>query len=70
MTDGRSVVYSEERDGIANLWSQAVEGGAPRQLTRFNSEKMYSFALSRDGRQFAISRGTSSSDIILIKDFR
>ena len=70
MPDGRSLVYAEERDGVANLWSLSIEGGVPRQLTRFSSEIIYNFALSRDGKQFVISRGTSSSDIILIKDFR
>ncbi|MDT4897560.1 MAG: eukaryotic-like serine/threonine-protein kinase [Acidobacteriota bacterium] len=68
--DGRSLVYSEERDGVANLWTQPIEGGAPKQLTKFTTERIYNFATSRDGKQFAISRGTSSADIILIKDFR
>lgn len=44
-------------------------GGTPKQLTRFDSERNFFFAVSRDGKQFAIARGSSFSDIILIKDF-
>jgi Tol biopolymer transport system component len=68
--DGRSLVYSEERDGVANLWTQPVEGGAPKQLTKFTTERIYNFAPSRDGKQFVISRGATPADIVLIKDFR
>ncbi|HEX8847544.1 MAG TPA: protein kinase [Pyrinomonadaceae bacterium] len=70
MLDERTLVYSETNSDVSNLWTRPLEGGAPRQLTKFMSEKISSFARSRDGKQFAVARGTTSADIILIKDFR
>jgi hypothetical protein len=39
-------------------------------VTKFTSQRIFNFAVSRDGKQFAIARGTLSADIVLIKDFR
>jgi serine/threonine protein kinase/Tol biopolymer transport system component len=70
MPDERTLLYSETKNDIDNLWSLPLEGGSPTQLTRFSSEQIFDYARSRDGKQFAVVRGTASADIILIKDFR
>jgi serine/threonine protein kinase/Tol biopolymer transport system component len=71
MLDERTLVYAESQGDVDNLWTRPLEDGAPpKQLTRFTSERIYKHAPSRDGRQFAVARGTSTADIILIKDFR
>ncbi|MBA2733354.1 MAG: protein kinase [Acidobacteria bacterium] len=70
MLDERTLLYSKADNEVHNIWTQPLEGGAPKQLTKFTSERIYNFAPSRDGKQFALVRGTSSADIILIKDFR
>jgi eukaryotic-like serine/threonine-protein kinase len=70
MTDERTLIYGERKNDVDNVWTRPLEGGAPTQLTKFNSEQIFNFAPSRDGKQFAVVRGTSSADIILIKDFR
>jgi hypothetical protein len=70
MTGERTLIYREQSDGVDNLWSVPVEGGSPKQLTKFTSEIIFGFRASRDGKHFAIVRGTSSADVILIKDFR
>lgn len=67
--DEKTVIYNAKKSDIDNLWSRPLDGGEPKQLTRFTSENVYNFAASRDFKKYAISRGTSSSDIILIKDF-
>ncbi len=64
--DGRALLYINERDGVSNIWSQPVDGSTPRQLTAFDSNVIYSFDLSRDGKQLAIARGSENSDVILI----
>lgn len=56
--------------GVSNLWAQPVDGGPARQLTTFTSEHIFWFDYSRDGKQLALSRGTATSDVILIGDFR
>jgi Tol biopolymer transport system component len=68
--DGRALDYIDTRGGISNVWSLPLDGSPPKQLTDFNSEQIFAFDLSRDGKQFAFSRGTIVNDVVLIKDFR
>jgi hypothetical protein len=45
---------------------QALDGGAPRQLTRFtDSRPIEHFAWLRDGTRLAIARRTVTDDIVL-----
>ncbi len=67
--DGLGLTYVDVRDGVSNLWSRPVKGGAPRQLTHFTSERIGNFAWSGDGR-LAVSRGVFRSDVVLIRNFR
>lgn len=69
LPDGQSVAYLDNSSGILNVWSQPVNGGAPKQLTNFKSEFVSSFAISRDGR-IAAYRFSATRDIVLIKGFR
>ncbi|HVF46163.1 MAG TPA: hypothetical protein VNA17_01215, partial [Pyrinomonadaceae bacterium] len=68
--DGRAVAYVITRDGVSNIFAQSLEGGAPKQLTDFKADRIFSFAYSRDGQQLALSRGTVSNDVVLISNFR
>lgn len=70
MSDEKTLVYVYDTDDVGNLWTVPVDGGTPKQLTKFSSENIFGFTPSRDGKRFALVRGTSSSDIVLIKDFR
>jgi hypothetical protein len=56
--------------GVTNLWIQPLSGGPPKQLTNFTSENFFSVDWSRDGKLLAMGRGTTSSDAVLISDFR
>jgi Tol biopolymer transport system component len=58
------------RNGVTNLWAQPIDGSAPTQLTNFASERIFSFDFSRDGKQVALSRGTQTSDVVLISNFK
>jgi TolB protein len=69
MPDGRSIAYLDNGGGIFNVWSQPVDGSAPKQLTNFKSEFLTSFAISRDGK-IASYRFSATRDIVLIKGFR
>ncbi len=66
--DGRAVLYVDTRGRVSNIWSQPIDGGAPKQLTNFKSELIFVFDLSRDGKQLTVSRGTVSNDVVLITD--
>ena len=69
MPDGRAVAYLDNASGILNVWSQPLDGGAPKQLTNFKSEFLSNFAISRDGK-IAAYRVSATRDIVLIKDFQ
>jgi Tol biopolymer transport system component len=68
--DSRALIYIDMRGGVSNLWMQPIDGGAPKQLTDFKSETIFSFDYSRDGKQLAVSRGTINNDVVLINKFR
>jgi len=68
--DGRALIYIDTRNRIYNLWSQSLDGSPPKQITNFNSDRIFRFDFSTDGYGFALARGYESSDVIMIKDFR
>ena len=68
--DSRAITYVDTRRGVSNIWAQPIDGGPPKQLTDFQSDYIYSWAWSLDGKQLAIARGPQTSDVVLIRDFR
>jgi len=67
---GEAVDYVLTKNGISNLWRQKLTGGPPKQITNFESGLIFDFDWSSDGKQLALTRGTESSDVILISNFR
>ena len=68
--DSRSIIYADTRDNADNIWSMSVDGGGSKQLTRFNAGLIFAFQVSRDGKRIALSRGTQTDDVILLRDAR
>jgi Tol biopolymer transport system component len=68
--DGRGFFFIDSADGVANVWRQPLDGGAPRQETFFKSGETFSFDIAADGKSLAISRGESTRDVVLIRDFK
>lgn len=68
--DGSSVLYPVSKSNVTNLWSQSLDGGPPKQVTDFKDSLMTGFALSRDGKQLACTRGILMRDAVLISDLR
>lgn len=68
--DGREILYSKTDAGVDNIWSQAVSGGKPKQITRFTSEQIIDFDVSPDGSQLVLTRGRSESDVMLMREVR
>ena len=67
---GDAVEYALTRNGVSNIWQQKLVGGPPKQITNFESGSIFDLDWSRDGRQLALTRGSESSDVILISNFR
>jgi Tol biopolymer transport system component/DNA-binding winged helix-turn-helix (wHTH) protein len=68
--DGRALTYVDAPDGTGNIWSQSLDGGPPRQLTNFKTDRLFRFDWSRDGKQLACSRGLGTNDVVLISGLR
>jgi Tol biopolymer transport system component/DNA-binding winged helix-turn-helix (wHTH) protein len=67
---GEAIEYVLTQDGVSNIWQQRLTGGPPKQVTHFDSGEIFDFEWSRDGRQLALTRGSESSDVILMSNFR
>ena len=68
--DGRAITYVLNREGVSNIWAQPLDGGKPRQLTDFKTDRIFAFDWSRDGRELLLARGTIINDVVLITEFR
>ncbi len=69
MPDGKGAVFDAVVDGKRNLWAQPFDGGAPRQLTHFDSnDYIMDFHWSPDGKKLGIVRWKQSADAVLFRD--
>jgi Tol biopolymer transport system component/DNA-binding winged helix-turn-helix (wHTH) protein len=65
--DGKAFVYYDVNYGY---WQQSIEGGEPQRIAGLPKERLYNFAWSPDGKQFAFVRGTEIRDVVLISNAR
>lgn len=65
--DGKSILYALATNGVDNIWSVPLDGAPPRELTAFDSDRIFSFDVSPDNR-LVISRGSTIRDVVLIKN--
>jgi Tol biopolymer transport system component len=68
--DGKSILFLDSRNGSANIWSQPLDAGQPKQITNFKANQIFGFAYSHDGKQLAFSRGEKTSDVVMISGFK
>ncbi|MFS8084429.1 MAG: protein kinase domain-containing protein [Acidobacteriota bacterium] len=67
---GQALTLTISKGGIGNIWIQPLDGGERQQLTDFKSEAIRNYQWSRDGKQLAVTRGTQSSNVILVRDLK
>ena len=65
--DGQSVTY---RDWVNGIWRQSLSGGEPQRLEGLPEEKLFAYGWSRDGKQFAFTRGTEIRDVVLVRNLK
>jgi eukaryotic-like serine/threonine-protein kinase len=65
--DGNGLQYLLTRDGATNVWEQSRAGGGPKQLTKFTSGLTFAFNWSSDHSKLLLTRGSISSDVILLR---
>jgi Tol biopolymer transport system component/predicted Ser/Thr protein kinase len=67
--DGHGLNYLLTRAGAANLWYQPLDGSAGRQVTHFPDADIFDYSWSKDGKQLAVTRGRTRTDVVRISNF-
>jgi Tol biopolymer transport system component len=68
--DGTRLALSVRDGGAENVWITAADGSNPRQVTQFTNEEVFEMHWVDAHRTLAISAGTITNDVVLIRDFR
>jgi Tol biopolymer transport system component len=69
--DSKGIAYVDPRTR-SDIWVQPLDGGAPRQLTRFpaDGQQIWDFAWSVDGQRLAVARASITNNIVLFRGLR
>jgi hypothetical protein len=70
LPNGQGVCFNDDRTGASEIWVQPITGGPAKQLTNFQSENIFWFSWSRDGKHLAVTRGSKVSDVVMISKLR
>jgi len=70
MPDGRGIVYAENPIGSSKLWMQPLEGGDPKLLLEIETDRIFGFDWSRDGKRLAYVRGFWALNAVTVTDVR
>jgi len=66
--DGKALALVRQERGVSNIWMLPLDGSAARQLTNFKTQSILDFHWAKDGRQLAVLRHDTTSDVILLHD--
>jgi eukaryotic-like serine/threonine-protein kinase len=66
--EGKSVAYPIRENGVDNIWVQTIDGPTGHQITTFTSDQIDSFHWSPDGKNLALLRSHSESDVVLLQE--
>ena len=65
--DGNAVYFNTSKDDVKNIWRQNLDGSKPTRVTDFDSERVVRFAWSRDGKNLACIRHTTTFDAVMFR---
>jgi Tol biopolymer transport system component len=68
LPNSNKLSFIKYENGYSNIWSYDLDTGESRQLTNFNSDRIYAYAWSPDYKQVACQRGTNISDVTMISE--
>jgi serine/threonine protein kinase/Tol biopolymer transport system component len=67
--DSDAIAFVDTRDGVSNVWRQPIQGGAPQKVTDFDSGLIFDFVWLPNGKDMAVARGGTRSDVVRIQNF-
>jgi Tol biopolymer transport system component/DNA-binding winged helix-turn-helix (wHTH) protein len=65
--DGKALYFDTAQDGAQNIWRQDLDGSRARPQTNFNTEQVFRFAWSLDGKHLACIRHTTTFDAVMLR---
>jgi Tol biopolymer transport system component len=68
--DARALDFITTRNSVSNVFRQSLSGEAAKQVTNFTSGNIFTSAWSLDGKQLALARGQTESDVVLITNLK
>ena len=68
--DGKFLQFATTRSGVSNIWQHPMLGGPTRQLTHFSTDQIFDFSWAPDGSRLFLTRGSVSSDVVLLSGLR
>ena len=63
-------MFQKTSGGVSNVWRQPLDGGEAKQVTNFESDLINDVAESRDGKELAVARYSTTSDVVMIRDLK
>jgi DNA-binding winged helix-turn-helix (wHTH) protein/Tol biopolymer transport system component len=68
--EGNGLQYLLTQNGTTNIWEQPLAGGNPKQITKFTSGQIFDFNWTANGKQLLLTRGETTSDVILLSNIQ
>jgi len=68
--EGHRLQYMLTQNGTTNIWEQPLAGGNPKQITKFTSGQIFDFNWTANGKQLLLTRGETTSDVILLSNIQ
>lgn len=65
--DGKALYFNTALDGAQNIWRQPLDGSKPQPVTTFNSEQIFRFAWSLNGKNLTCIRHTTTFDAVMLR---
>jgi Tol biopolymer transport system component len=66
--DGKAITYIIHDHGADNMWLQPLDGSLGHQITNFPSDTVRFYVYSADGKNLAVMRTHTDSDVVLLHD--
>ncbi len=67
-SDSQAISYSDNSNGVPNLWLQPIDGSNPQRLTDSKTEEIFLHSWSKDGKNLVFVKEITVNDIILLQN--
>jgi Tol biopolymer transport system component len=65
--DGKNLSFINEEKSVENIWLKPLSSNQLRKVTGFTENSIFRYDWNKDGKKLAITRYSTSSDVVVIK---